>query len=224
MTGQADTTSRPRPARRDPGARIAAIGAELARIRAREERRLIQAADRAGFFDLRFTHARTVAMLRRAVEEAPDPKRSALARLRRDLGRIRTRVARAARTNDARRKALLGGFLVARCRHKPELHAGIAPDIRRFLESHAIAEVAARNVELLEGFLADPHATDPKDIPIGEARLRRSHRLILLGAHVMARHDGDATIRRLLAEELPGFVNARANPKRRRDLLAAFLT
>ena len=206
MTGQADTTSRPRPARRDPGARIAAIGAELARIRAREERRLIQAADRAGFFDLRFTHARTVAMLRR------------------DLGRIRTRVARAARTNDARRKALLGGFLVAQCRHKPELHAGIAPDIRRFLESHAIAEVAARNVELLEGFLADPHATDPKDIPIGEARLRRSHRLILLGAHVMARHDGDATIRRLLAEELPGFVNARANPKRRRDLLAEFLT
>ena len=58
----------------------------------------------------------------------------------------------------------------------------------------------------------------------GEARLRRSHRLILLGAHVMARHDGDATIRRLLAEELPGFVNARAHPKRRRDLLAEFLT
>ena len=56
----------------------------------------------------------------------------------------------------------------------------------------------------------------------GEARLRRSHRLILLGAYVVARQAQDAAIRRLPARELPGFVNARAHPKRQRDLLAAF--
>ena len=30
----------------------------------------------------------------------------------------------------ARRKALLGGFVVAQCRHKPEVHAAMVPDIR----------------------------------------------------------------------------------------------
>ena len=54
--------SKTRRVKRDPAMRVAAIESELKRVRAREERRLIRAADKAGFFNLSFSRAETEAM------------------------------------------------------------------------------------------------------------------------------------------------------------------
>ena len=216
--------SKTRRAKRDPVERVAAIEAELARVRAREERRLIRAADKAGFFNLSFSRAETEAMFRHAIKANAAPRRSMLARLRVKLVQARSRASKAARADDARRKALLGEFLVARCRQKPEVHTEHVPDIRGFLESHENAEVAARNVALCKAFLDNPNAPESGDMPVSETYRRRSHRLILLGAYVMTRHeDENAAIRRLLAEDLPGFVRKSRYPERHRQLLKAYL-
>ena len=211
--------SKTRRVKRAPVERVAAIETELARVRAREERRLIRAADKAGFFNLNVSRAETEAMFRHAIKTCAAPRRSMLAQLNEKLAQARSRASKAARADDARRKALLGGFLVARCRQKPEVHTMFALDIRRFLESHENAEVAARNVALCKAFLDNPNAPET-----GETYRRRSHRLILLGAYVMARHeDGNAAILRLLAEDLPGFVQKSRYPERHRALLSEFL-
>ena len=100
----------------------------------------------------------------------------------------------------------------------------LALDIRRFLESHENAEVAARNVALCKAFLDNPNGPEPGGQPISETWRRRSHRLILLGAYVMARHeDGNAAILRLLAEDLPDFIRQSRHPERHRQLLKAYL-
>ena len=216
--------SKTRRVKRDPVERVAAIETELARVRAREERRLIRAADKAGFFNLNVSRAETEAMFRHAIKTCAAPRRSMLAQLNEKLAQARSRASKAARADDARRKALLGGFLVARCRQKPEVHTMLALDIRRFLESHENAEVAARNVALCKAFLDSPNAPESGDMPVSETWRRRSHRLILLGAYVMARHeDGNAAILRLLAEDLPGFVRKSRYPERHRALLSEFL-
>ena len=211
--------SKTRRVKRDPVERVAAIETELARVRAREERRLIRAADKAGFFNLNVSRAETEAMFRHAIKACAAPRRSMLAQLNEKLVQARSRASKAARADDARRKALLGGFLVARCRQKPEVHTMFALDIRRFLESHENAEVAARNVALCEAFLDNSNAPET-----GETYRRRSHRLILLGAYVMARHeDGNAAVLRLLAEDLPDFIRQSRHPERHRQLLKAYL-
>ena len=108
-----------------------ALDAEIARVREREERRLIRLARKAGFFHVRMKNEEIDALLREPLlAEARRP--STLARLeeRRDshyAGR---------RARDARRKALLGGFVVAQCRHKPAVHTAMVPDIREWLLSH----------------------------------------------------------------------------------------
>ncbi|MCY4203041.1 MAG: hypothetical protein OXD38_10605 [Aestuariivita sp.] len=45
------------------------------------------------------------------------------------LKQKRNRRAARSRGNDVRRKVLLGGFVVAQCRHKPDRHKTFAPDI-----------------------------------------------------------------------------------------------
>ena len=133
------------------------IKADMTRVRIREERRLIT-DDNAGYFDIRLSKDQFVGMFRSTIETLK-PKRSTLA----TLGDRKARFAEKKRKDNARRKALFGGFLVAQCRYTPEFHAAIAADIRAFLKNHPSETVAARNIQLLEGFLADPtvHGTGP---------------------------------------------------------------
>ena len=91
---------------------------EIERVRTREERRLIRLARKAGYFQFRFRNDEILAMFKEAFLSEPR-RRSTLDRLE---ARREAHYA-GHRARDARRKALLGGFLVAQCRHKPGVHA-----------------------------------------------------------------------------------------------------
>ncbi len=100
-----------------------ALDVEIAREREREEARLIRLARKAGFFHVRMENEEIDALFRKPLlAEVRRP--STLARLegRRDAHYAGHR-ARDAR----RRKALLDGFVVAQCRHKPDVHASDGP-------------------------------------------------------------------------------------------------
>ena len=217
--------------KRDPGEKLAEIETGIARVRAREEKRLIQAAEKAGFFRHRFSTGQTLTMFQAAIAALVPRKPSTLAKLETDAARLRQRMSKAARADDARRKALLGSFLVAQCRHKPELHATIAADLRAFLKDHADKTIADRNTRLLEGFLADPASggvstgdagTQGRDAAEGEHR-DRAHRLILLGAWVLEQRNSRADLALLITEELGRFLDQEKHAARHKALLADVL-
>ena len=193
-----------------------ALDAEIARVREREERRLIRMARKAGYFRLRIRNEEFNRLFREAF--MAEPRRlSTLARLesRRDAhyaGR---------RARDARRKALLGGFVVAQCRHKPDVHARIVPEIRTWLGSHRNPRVGARNVEALEGFFGDPahKGLMPPIASTKRARRERAHRLILLGAWVLARRKDLKELGDLVAAELARFLEQGQRVDRHKELL-----
>ena len=180
-----------------------ALDAEIGRVREREEKRLLRMARKAGYFHVRIKNAEFDRLFRETF--LAEPRRpSTLARLerRRDAhyaGR---------RARDARRKALLGGFVVAQCRHKPEVHARMVPEIRSWLGTHRNPNVGARNVEALEGFFADP-GDKGLSAPLKDskrARKQRTHRLILLGAWVLARRESVPELGDLVGAELARFL------------------
>ena len=183
---------------------VQALDAEISRVREREERLALSRLDRAGYFGFRVTNGEFAKMFPNAfLAETRRP--STLARLE------RRRVAHYAgqRARDARRKALLGGFVVAQCRHKPEVHAVIVPDIREWLMTHRNAAVGAKNVETLSGFFADAadKGLSGPAMNSKKARKERTHRLILLGAWVLARRERLKGLRELVAEELARFLD-----------------
>ena len=193
---------------------------EIERVRTREECRLIRLARKAGYFQVRFRNDEIQAMFKEVSLSEP--------RRRSTLDRLETR--REAhyagrRARDARRKALLGGFLVAQCRHKPDVHATLSPDIRKWLASHRSKSVGARNVEALEKFFADPGysgLTSPNDSS-EKTRRERTHRLILLGAWVLARREGVKELRDLVAAELARFLEQGKRVERNKALLTDVL-
>lgn len=115
------------------------------------------------------------------------------------------------RARDARRKALLGGFLVAQRRHKPDVHARLSPDIRKWLTSHRSKSVGEGNVKAVAGFRRDPEHRGLKAMRGGseraeQARRKRTHRLILLGTWVLVRREKLEELRGLMTSELPGLL------------------
>lgn len=179
------------------------LDAEIARVREREERLALRRLDNAGYFEVRFTNGEFAELFPKAFLDRPrrpsTPSRLERRRDARYAGR---------RARDARRKALLGGFVVAQCRHKPEVHAAMAPDIREWMLTHRNAEVGSKNVAALAGFLADPAdrglSAPPRDSK--KARKQRTHRLILLGAWVLARHEHLKDLGDLVVAELNRFI------------------
>ena len=189
---------------------------EIERVRTREENRLIRLARKAGYFQVRIRNDEFAELFKKAFLAKPR-RRSTLDRLetRRDAHYA------GQRARDARRKALLGGFMVAQCRHKPDVHARLSPDIRSWLGSHRSLSVGARNVEALEGFLADPGY---KGVTVSHARTEtarreRTHRLILLGAWVLARRAGVKELGDLVSAELAGFLEQGKRVERDKALL-----
>ena len=193
-----------------------ALDAEIERVRHREEQRLVRLARKAGYFHRRMKNEEILGLFRDPFQEVPK-RPSTLARLetRRDLlfaGR---------RARDARRKAVLGGFVVAQCRHKPDVHSALVSDIREFLWSHRNENVGARNVRALSGFLADPADKGLSAPPTKskKARMERTHRLILLGAWVLAQRENHKELRDLIAAELAGFLEQGQHVDRHKALL-----
>ena len=193
-----------------------ALDAEIERVQRREERRLISLARKAGLFQVRIKNGELVEIFTQAVT-AKRLRPSKLARL--ETKRDTQYAGRQAR--DARRKALLGGFVVAHCLHKPELHAQLVPDIRTWLGTHRVKSIGARNIESLEGFFADPAHKSLATAPASseKARRERTHRLVLLGAWVLARRKSLKELRDLVAAELARFLEQSQRVDRHKALL-----
>ena len=179
-----------------------ALDAEIERVRTREERRLINLARKAGLFQVRIKKDELAEIFTQALTAERRPSKLARLETRRDA-QFAGRQAR-----DARRKALLGGFVVAQCRRKPKLHAKLVPDIRTWLGTHRVKAVGARNIESLEGFFADPTHKSLATAPASseKARRERTHRLVLLGAWVLARRKDVKELRELIFAELARFI------------------
>ena len=195
---------------------LGALDAKIAESTAREERRFVRLLHKVGHFNRKMTNDEFERIYREAFGARPW-RESPLARLK----ARRTRQYGSRRARDAGRKALLGGFVVAQCRHKPEVHARLAPDIREWMLTHRDAGVGAKNVEALEGFLADP-AHRGLAAPASNsrrARKERTHRLILLGAWVLARREDLKELRDLVAAELAEFLEQGERADRQKALL-----
>lgn len=132
-------------------ARIAALEKDVDRVRTREEGRLLRVARKAGYFDQRMSNAELMARLAPSRETPPPP--SQLNKLEAALMNMKRKSAAEERREDARRKILLGAFLIAQFEQKPDLKAQMQPELERFLDQHRDANVAAGNRELLADFL-----------------------------------------------------------------------
>ena len=223
-------TKRPEPQSPEPQSpetRLAAFEAEIDRVRVREERKLLAAAEKAGYFDVRLGKDQLYAMFVREIETT-EPGPSTLSKLR----DRKARAARDRRRDDGRRKALLGGFLVAQCRYRPVLHAHVVPHVKVFLDRHPDRSVAARNRTLLEDFLNDPASMaggngeqqgDPPPECSTDEQRKQAQRLILLGTWLLERWQSDPEIVGLVADELDAFLREDRNLARNRALLADLL-
>ncbi|MCY4152624.1 MAG: hypothetical protein OXE94_10375 [Aestuariivita sp.] len=116
------------------------------------EVRFIKLIEKAGWFKVHIPSYDITTGLEAVLAFEPYPA-SAWSQLKQK----RNRRAARSRGNDVRRKVLLGGFVVAQCRHKPDLHQAVVSDIKDYLSEHPNPDVAEQNIAALAGFLADPH-------------------------------------------------------------------
>lgn len=208
--------------------RIAWLDAEAARVRLREERRLVRLARKAGYFDCRIATAELARLFEGFLGGGGFPP-SQLARLEAQAARDRSRRSRASRAEDARRKAVLGAFLVAQFRHRPERLARLRPDIEEHLRSHSSDATAAANLAFMAGFLDGiASGAGRGSVPTGadeataaQAARDRSRRQILLGAWLLDRRDSVPELGRLVREELKGFLDQDRRAGKRSAVLLA---
>ena len=131
-----------------------------------------------------------------------------------EIDQIKSRKTKNARANDARRKAVLGAFMVAQFRHKPALHAELAPDLRAHLASHPRPEMAEANIAFMARVTGDPASaerpddddTGPTGLASEQARRNQARRMILAGAWVLDRRAELPAIETLLRTELANFL------------------
>ena len=131
---------------------LAALDAEIARVRLRDEQKLIKCAQRAGLFNVRISASALQQMMNIAIDTM-QPPRSKLAALidKRKLHEQRARQAK--RSDEARIKAILGGFFVAQCRYQPKLFERYRPLIEAHIARHPVETTAAENATFMKPFL-----------------------------------------------------------------------
>ena len=136
----------------------AELESEIKRVRSREEARLIAAAKRAGYFRQAIKTAQIDAMFKQTLG-ATKPKYSQLRKLENRMTKQKTQMREAARRLDAQRKILLGAFLMAQIKHRPEEFEWIPGELDKFLSQHKDDKVAARNKDIMADWLE----TDKKE-------------------------------------------------------------
>ena len=230
------TTKRKKRGARGPGRtddeRIAAIEADQLRLRERAKAQLIRAAEQAGLFDYHFTTPELRTLLKDALGREARPI-SMLQKRKREIVQIKTRKQRSQRADDARRKALLGGFMVAQFRHKPDIHAQLAPDLYAHLAAHPKPRMAEANIAFMAAVLSDPSGvedTEPETAVTGisqeQARRNQTRRMILVGAWALDRRSEMPAIEALIQGELAAFLKQDRAPARNiallKDVLGVF--
>lgn len=129
--------------------RLPVLAAEIKRVRTREETRLLRIARKAGYFRRRHSTAQIQALFQPGDDT---PRTSQLARLEDTMKRTKRQVSEQARRDDARRKILLGAFLIAQFNHKPALRDQLRAELIAFLDQHPDPGVVAANKALLAEF------------------------------------------------------------------------
>ena len=129
--------------------------AKIAHVRQREEKRLITLARKAGFFDRRVSTTEISTMFKELLKKQKTPKRSQLNRLEDQMNTAKRRQSAQERKDDARRKILLGAFIMAQIEHRPEEFTWLARELEKFLDTHPDATVAANNKLLMAEFLGE---------------------------------------------------------------------
>ncbi len=139
---------------------ILALEAEAAGLRRAGEERLIRIAAQLNFFEAVVPNAALVealsaAMLRQPRDPARPPKVSLnkLGKLNDRIRMARTRQTREERARDARRKILLGSFLISEFEYDPVFLARMRSKLSDFLDLHRDPNVRAGNRELLADWL-----------------------------------------------------------------------
>ena len=127
--------------------------ARVAKVRKREEARLIKLAEKAGLFQWRLSSVQLEALLRDGLAAADTQRQSQLLKLENDVKLTKKRQSEQARREDAQRKILIGSFLIAQMEHKPTLKAEMATELEQFLNLHKEPNIAERNKELLRKWL-----------------------------------------------------------------------
>ena len=135
------------------------------KVRAREEARIINAAKKLGIFDWRITTAELEHMFTNGLIACDPQKQSQLSRLETDMVKTKQKISEEERRLDARRKILLGSFIIAQMEHKPVLKADLIPELVQFLELHKDPKAVERNKDLLKDWLH----SGPTIAPTGEA-------------------------------------------------------
>ncbi len=199
---------------------LQSIEADIARALSRAEQDFILMTNAAGWFDVRILSTDIMNGLE-AILAMDDYPTSQWDRFKQKRNRLTAKT----RKSGVRVKTILGGFVVAQCRHKPDLHRRLAIDIRQYLGDHPYPAIAAKNLATLAGFLANPHdggvSNADKTTAPDEARAR-NHRQILLGTWLLARKDDNPAVEKLIAEELERFLAespVKVSPSMFQDLL-----
>ena len=207
--------------------RVTAAEARLVRLRQNAETQLLRAAEKARVYDYKFTAMQLQTLMQEIVAREPRPL-SLLRRSKMELEQLKARKAKSSRKDMGRTKALLGSFMVAQWRHKPDLHAELAPDLRDHLGAHKRPEMAQANLDFMAGLLADPGweenaETNPDGFAVGispqQLRRNQSRRMILIGAWVLERRGQLETVDALIRDELAKFLQQDRAPERNRALL-----
>ena len=134
-----------------PAEQFALLKKEVERRRKVEEARLIRCAHRAGHFKRRITNAQLECLFKSTGYEPVVT--SQLLKLETKMAKARSKATAEERRLDARRKILLGSFLIAQAQHKPDVKAMVRAELPGFLDQHRDEKVAAGNKELLKEYL-----------------------------------------------------------------------
>ena len=129
------------------------LDTDIERVRNREEKRLIKLARKVGLFRWRISSEDLEAALYDLVETLDHPQFSQLETLTQKKARTMSATSKEERRKDTQRKVLLGAFIIAQMRHKPDLHAMLKPELEKFLDQHKKPEVIKLNKELLKDWL-----------------------------------------------------------------------
>lgn len=132
---------------------LSKIKSQVAHVRQREEARLIRVAKKSGLFASKFTSQELETLFRNYAESKLPRKTSQLAKLEHKMKVVKKAQSEQERRDDARRKILLGSFIIAQMKHKPVLKAEMTPELVQFLELHKDPKAVKRNKALLNDWI-----------------------------------------------------------------------
>ena len=132
---------------------LAELEAKIEAVKAREEQKLVTLARKAGFFDVKLSAKNIEAVFQDILKNHASKKLSQLKRLEDKRMRTKSAIYHGGRKEAARKKILLGAFLIDQFKQNPDLLAKLQPELRKFLERPHEDRTVLANKKILAEFL-----------------------------------------------------------------------